>query len=188
METTVNKDHQFATRSTLNDFTVDALTLSASLFQNRIERTLNTCAGGGYTISAGGSWRCGRVGGMNLAFVGNSKILHTFQKTLQNIPKKTLQNIPKIPYAILNMGKWSPWIRRWFRENGRSCWTAASYEIYRRPFTNYIMRFSTFWNASAPRDRSEEVAWVVYSRCGRIKNLSETRKRPGLRATKNSLR
>ncbi len=41
--TSGNKDCQFASRSVLKDFTVDALTISAgSLFQNGIARTMNT--------------------------------------------------------------------------------------------------------------------------------------------------
>ncbi len=58
------------------------------------------------------------------------------------------------PRVIMNMNIRPPWIRRYVRENSRSCWRAASYGTYRSPFTNFRSSFCTFSNASAARDRT----------------------------------
>ncbi len=69
MGTSGNSDCQWASRSVLNDFTEDALTISAgNLFQNETARMVKRIGDGAYSIAVGGTCRRGRVAlcGLNL--------------------------------------------------------------------------------------------------------------------------
>ncbi len=159
MGTSGNRDCQRASRSALKDFTDDALTISAgSLFQNGTARTASQLV----------ELDC--VAALSLVgwkdegnAMGNSRR----------------------PLVILNMAIKSPRIRRCVRENKRSCMRAASCRTWRSPITNFKASFCTFSSASASWHRMGWVAWIAYSRCGRVKVLYRGRKILGVRAAKD---